>query len=226
MIGKLFSYIKKPACCIENEDISGIVFFKLLLLFYVVLLPCSGLLILLQVFELLPHNKAADFDDSLHSLAYILFLAPFLEELFFRLPLKISRLTFSISLSVLILVLIRLFVFQKANYIFYLLMIPVAAVVYFFLTYNWKYYTNIKAFWIKYFRIIFYLSSFLFGFLHLFNYSEIYGWMVLISPLITLPFIAMGLFLAYIRMAYGFFYSFLFHVVINLIPSLPMIMRL
>jgi ABC-type amino acid transport system permease subunit len=51
-------------------------------------------------------------------------------------------------------------------------------------------------------------------------------WMIVSSPFLTLPHIVMGLFLGFIRINYGFFYSFLFHVTINFISSVPFIVEL
>jgi len=73
---------------------------------------------------------------------------------------------------------------------------------------------------------MFYFSAMIFGLSHLFNYSDIYWWMFIASPLITLPYIVMGFFLGYIRMNYGFIYSILFHATVNFLSSVPIIARM
>lgn len=226
MVEKFITYIKKPSICIEQSNISCNSFLKLLLLFYIILIPASAFIFILHVFEILPSNRVEDSDASLNSLAFIIFLAPLLEEFVFRLPLRFSKITLSGSLSVFFIVVIKLFYIQDGNYIIYFLSIPLSVIFYGLLSYKINIYLKIKVFWEKHFSYVFYFVALIFGLSHLFNYNEIYLWMIVSSPFLTLPHIVMGLFLGFIRINYGFFYSFLFHVTINFISSVPFIVEL
>jgi len=226
MAEKLLTFIKKPSLCIEKSNISGNAFLKLLFLFYMILIPASAFIFILDIFEILPSNRIEDPDATLNSLAYIIFLAPLLEELVFRLPLRLTKTTLSISLAVFFIVVIKLFFIQEYNYIIYLLSIPLFIIINGLLSYKKNIYLKIKTFWEKHFLYVFYFFSMIFGLSHLFNYNEIHWWMILSSPLLTLPHIIMGFFLGFIRLNYGFLYSFLFHATINLIPSAPLVVKL
>jgi hypothetical protein len=223
---KFIAFIRKPTFCVEKSDFSVNAFLKLLLLFYFILIPCSVFIIILKIFEFLPADRTEDLDDSLISLGHIIFLAPVLEESVFRLPLKLSTITLSASFSVFIIFIIKLFFLQEDNYIIYLLSIPLSVIFCGLISYGKDIYFRIRAFWKKHFRYVFYFFTLIFGLFHLFNYNEIYWWMILSSPFLTLPHIIMGFFLGFIRMNYGFFYSLLFHATINFIPSVPLIVKL
>ncbi len=223
---ELFEYIKKPVYITVNKEFSAVIFFKLLLVFYLLLIPTSGLIVIMQILDVLPHNIIDELDGSIQSLCLIIFLAPLLEELTFRLPLRINKLTLSACLSIIFIIFIKAYGFPDDYYIVYLLSVPIFFIIYCILFFFNKIYKNIKACWIFNSSGIFYFSAIFFGLSHLINYTDIYWWMLIISPLITLPFIVMGLFLGYIRMNYGFIYSLLFHSCINLLSSVSLIIRL
>jgi hypothetical protein len=226
MAEKILNFIKKPSLCIEKGNISGNAFFKLLFLFYMILIPASAFIFILHILEILPSNRNEDPDATLNSLGYIIFLAPLLEELVFRLPLRLSRITLSVSFAVFIIAVIKNFFIQEDNYTIYLLSVPLSAIIFGLLSYVTDIYLKINKLWEKHFFYVFYFFVLIFGLSHLFNYNEIHWWMILSSPLLTLPHIIMGLFLGFIRMNYGFLYSFFFHATINLIPSVPLIVKM
>jgi len=76
---------------------------------------------------------------------------------------------------------------------------------------------KIETYWKSNFKYIFHLYAITFGILHLTNFETIYWWMIVISPLLTAPYIALGYILGYIRMKYGFTYGWLIHSTINFI---------
>ena len=130
MAEKILNFIKKPSLCIDKSNISGNSFLKLLLLFYMILIPASAFIFIMNIFEILPSNRIEDPDATLNSLGYIIFLAPLLEELVFRLPLRLSRITLSVSFAVFIIVVIKLFFFLKDVYTIYLLSIPLSGFIF------------------------------------------------------------------------------------------------
>ena len=78
-------------------------------------------------------------------------------------------------------------------------------------------------FYRRHFPLIFYLSSFVFGTLHVFNFYEWEGlWFLL--PLLVLPQFLLGILLAYTRMRYGMVWSVAMHFLHNGIISIPLVL--
>ena len=118
-------------------------------------------------------------------------LVPFLEELMFRFPLKYSRnylLQFLIAL-------VALFAPAESK--------PVI-------------YANVRTFWKRFFWVFFYLITTTFAFIHLFNYTDAKQ-LLLWSPLLTMTQFVTGLILGYIRLRFGFLWSWWYHGVFNLL---------
>ncbi len=225
MISKIESYLKEPIFLMGNSKLTVRDFFKLLVLVYIIMLPSAFPIAIFHVFEILPGNITNNFEISQKTFLYVVIIAPILEELIFRLPLRISSFSFSISISILILVFTKLFVCPTVGYEFYLLAIPLTFLLNAFFSLKKSFFAMIKAFWGCHFKYIFYSFSIFFGLLHLFNFEEIYWWMIVFSPLITLPHIVMGLFLGFIRMNFSFLHAFIFHATINFISSAPSIAK-
>lgn len=66
----------------------------------------------------------------------------------------------------------------------------------------------------KWFPLAFHSSALLFGFIHITNY-EINTNILLFSPILVAPQIALGFYLGYIRVKFGFIYSVLLHATYN-----------
>lgn len=69
--------------------------------------------------------------------------------------------------------------------------------------------------WTTHFPWIFYGLSFSFGLIHIFNFEEFPLRVILLAPIITLPQFILGLGMGYLRMRFGFWYGYLFHVLNN-----------
>jgi len=225
MICKIESYLKEPIFLMGNNKLTARDFFKLLVLFYIFILPSAFPIAIFHVFEILPGNFTNNFEISPKTFLYVVIIAPILEELIFRLPLRISSFSFSISISILILVIAKLLVCPTIGYEFYLLSIPLTFLLNAFFSHKKSLFAMIKAFWGSHFKYIFYSFSIIFGLLHLSNFEEIYWWMIVFSPLITLPHIIMGLFLGFIRMNFSFLHALIFHATINFISAAPSITK-
>ena len=65
-----------------------------------------------------------------------------------------------------------------------------------------------------YFKFLFYISAWLFGWIHILNFEFTSSHYVFI-PIITLPQTILGLILGYIRINYGFLYGVLLHFLYN-----------
>ncbi|WP_247233489.1 type II CAAX prenyl endopeptidase Rce1 family protein [Telluribacter sp. SYSU D00476] len=74
--------------------------------------------------------------------------------------------------------------------------------------------------WQQQFGLIFYLSSLLFGLMHIFNVAELTWSVWLLAPFITVQQIVFGLFNGYVRMRFGFMHAVVQHALFNLIPLL------
>ncbi len=69
--------------------------------------------------------------------------------------------------------------------------------------------------WTTYFPLVFYGLSFSFALIHIFNFEEFPLRVILLAPIITLPQFILGLGMGYLRMRFGFWYGYLFHVLNN-----------
>ncbi len=118
-------------------------------------------------------------------------LAPFLEELVFRFPMKYSR-----------------------NYLLQFLIALVALVAP--ETSKKAIYTNVRAFWKRYFWVFFYLMTSLFAFVHIYNFVDAKQ-LLLWSPLLTLAQFVTGLIIGYIRVRFGFIWGWYYHAIYNLL---------
>ncbi|TDB65880.1 CPBP family glutamic-type intramembrane protease [Arundinibacter roseus] len=74
--------------------------------------------------------------------------------------------------------------------------------------------------WNQQFGWIFYISSLLFGLMHVFNVREITWAVVVLAPVITFQQLVFGLFNGYVRMRYGFIQAVIQHALFNLLPVL------
>ncbi len=75
----------------------------------------------------------------------------------------------------------------------------------------------------RHFRFALYLSVIAFGFVHLFNFEE-YSKLLWLAPLLVLPQLIAGVFLAFIRVRMGLLYSMLLHAAFNCIIISPFLL--
>ena len=215
---KLFAYFKHPTESIAKEDSASI---KSLILFYILM---EGLFIIVMVpFALAgiaPENSLSNLKESGLPFWFIAFIAPALEELAFRLPLKRSRFIFMISFSVIcwyISKYLPIFAGQtySGQHLWLRLSISIAAgfILGYLLT---KPLQKVR------FGVVFYVFAFLFGFLHISNYAgQITSFAVAIYVLIyLLNKVAFGMFAGYIRVRYTIFASIAVHFLTNFLPML------
>ena len=207
-----FKYLRNPHY-IKSERIQWEIFFKLIVFFYLVLIPVgllSGLIIEVMNF------RETDFDyNILKKIIAGIILGPFIEEILFRFMLrpKYNNLIcfFCFSFVMMIISIVR----SNNNY---LLFFATLSLLSFFLILNKRYVRNAQRVLIKYFVYIFYLSCLIFGLYHITNYYPITFKLLLIVPVIFLPQIITGTVLGFIRLKFGIIYSMLFHAIINIFP--------
>lgn len=142
--------------------------------------------------------------------AIVILLAPILEELAFRLGLKINRKNLSISIALQII--IYLTVLDIINLpLHYRLLLMIFSFSFIYLILN----KSILHFFIKNNNTFIYLSILCFGLLHAlnFNYGEIQH--LLFIPFLISIHLFLGVYLSYVRLKFGFALALIFHVLHN-----------
>ena len=184
------------------------------------------LLIGIVISQVIPGTDYSLMQDMLSNLPVwltlflVVVMAPILEEGIFRLPLRPSVLSISISISI---VLIYLFGVFSAN-------LPLSFVVGFMLlgfnvylaTRSLKV-VRLQQLYTRFPRLIFYLSAILFGAIHIGNYdSRVWAFM----PLLVLPQLVLGLFLGFVRVRYGLSWAIFAHAFHNGCVMAPFLLLL
>lgn len=150
------------------------------------------------------------------SFFFILFLGPFMEELIFRLPLRISKLNISVSLSFLAIYFIGDKIVDINIYSIntWIKLIPIGFV--FFLIYFFSFYQKLKEMFTKYYAIYFYALSVAFGLIHSLNFYKIIPInLIVFFPFFMITLILLGVFLNYIRIRLGFIWGVFAHSFFN-----------
>lgn len=199
-----------------KDKINGILI--LLLLSFVFLLFSS-----LLIEFLLPNLYSAyTCEDGFKWLfLFPVIIAPVREEILFRLWLKYSRINLSFFLgmltSVLILLILSEILFDNwiPNTLAILSGVTVFICSFVFLK---KYDPFFDYFFKRHLRLFVIFSVISFGYLHLLNFKI--TWEILFfSPLLLLPYFMAGFIFSYIRLYFGFIYSVMAHIVMNLLGT-------
>ena len=209
------SFLKNPDFGKQFEIKSISSFFKLvwksfLILFAISIITGLGISTPLKYFNLLPPQEEINF--SLFNILKISLLLPIIEELIFRLPLRISKVNIATSSS-----LILFLIFNKLNIY---VALSSSIVLFGFLFLRIKKESNIlkriDIFFTKYFSGFFYFQALVFGFLHLTNYRLDFKYFYLF-PLFVINQIFTGCFFGYIRVRYtfGIYVCIVTNIVVN-----------
>jgi membrane protease YdiL (CAAX protease family) len=141
-------------------------------------------------------------------------LAPFLEESLFRLPLCYSPLNLGVAGLGIMLLLPDLLLPARIA-----IGVVIFVVVLFLLLQRSQ--EVMAAHFYRHLRALVILSSVLFGLVHITNFEPQVWWL---APLLVLPQITLGFFLAYVRLQYGYLWAIFCHGFHNLLAISPMIM--
>jgi len=201
---------------VEKEDrkpLKTLIFSgKVLLILFAFKIISIGLIFFLdwlEVFEM-PINLNRDKLSSFSEIEILLLTsvyAPILEEIAFRLPLRFSKLNFSLGLLGISLIFCR--VLGEFEYVYSLISsVTIGIITYFIL--NDKIGEGMAKFWRKYRLLILYTSLSVFSLLHLKNY-KLTTELLLFSPIFILPRILGGLIFSYVRLSSGIFLAILIH---------------
>lgn len=147
------------------------------------------------------------------------FIVPFIEELWFRLPLKLTPLALSIPTFIFVYKILKTnmlkFNFSSvSDYVMLLLSIFIAFVIYKILCLPY-FLERLDCLKTKYYHWIFYLGAFIFGIFHFSHFKPIHIEILYVYPLYVLPQMITGLFFASFRMNYGFWWGCAFHFLYN-----------
>jgi membrane protease YdiL (CAAX protease family) len=154
----------------------------------------------------------------------LVIITPTIEELFFRLSLKLNVKTMHFNVIIIIAGII-LFIMSiiKTKWIeISFITFGVIILLSYFIR-KGKFNQIILAFWDKNFSYVFYFFVFSYGLLHVSNFNP-KSISFLLLPIILLPQFILGLFCGYIRVKLGFNWSCFFHFLHNGIIMLPILL--
>jgi hypothetical protein len=209
------SFLFKPNFGTQLEIDSFFHFFKMILKSFLVILLINaifyfGISLPLKYFDLFPSQKEVTY--SISDIFKITLLIPIIEELIFRLPLKISKINIAVSLSLMVYLILN-----KSN-IYLAVLISLLLFGFMLITIKKDSGFLIRAdiFFTKYLYLVFYFQAFLYGFLHLTNYNLDSRFLYL-YPLFIISYIFAGFYFGYIRIRYryGIYLCIATHIIIN-----------
>jgi hypothetical protein len=169
----------------------------------------------LKFFDLFPSQIEINY--NYYTVTKISLLFPIIEELIFRLPLKISRKNLAISLSLILFVLL-----SKLNiYLSISLALLLFIILFFIINKDAEIFERVNALSIKYFLFIFYSQALIFGLFHLNNYKLDIQYFYLF-PLFITSHIITGCFFGYLRVRFsmGIYLCIITHILINSVNCL------
>ncbi len=222
MIKSFIEYLKNPVSTDDPEIFTFKIYFKLIVLGYLLVFMSSIFVAIIRTFNVLPHYFNPKIDslkgmDSIYFFLFVVLVGPLIEEILCRLNLKITKLNIAVFLAVFIPVITKIIFFSEFHRYFYLSSIPLFFGIYYAINRFSFPLDEIENFVKSKFKYVFHLSAIVFGMIHLTNYDTIYWWMIVIIPLLTAPYISMGYLFGFVRMKYGFVNGFLMHSTVNFI---------
>ena len=151
---------------------------------------------------------------------FAIIILPFLEELFFRFPLKPRQWLFYILIPLYIICIGGFFIdFSSfAKSITVVVTILISLIV--FGVYHRRIIARFTRIWHQKFKLVFYSTALLFALIHLTNY-QLSLTVILLAPILVLPQFIGGILLGYIRLRSGFIWGFLLHALNNAILIIP-----
>ncbi len=227
LLGSLLRFLANPDWTLPPLDAPlqqiGIALLRLYALQLTLILILSALLNPIQSYFLSTEDHALSQQLAESPIGqFILFsvvMAPLLEELIFRLPLRLSVLNFSLSLG-----LLGMMILGPGSLIGNLLLGALISLGLIQIMGRGRGVEGkaVGSLYSRSFKGIFYGSALLFGIVHLTNYLGLEGpWFL--APLLVVPQCVIGVFLGYIRLRYGLIWAILSHSFHNLILTLPLI---
>lgn len=214
---EFIKFLKKPELVVPvslSPKQSVVLFFKSTSLYFLFILICTLFFIPLSLFDLIPELPKRSLSD-----AYILIIvAPILEELLFRLPLRNFFKNIFFSLAFIFYALTKTYFGIPATVAIAILIVTLP----YFPRFIDSHEKSVNNFIKKNYPYFFYFAALFFGFLHITNIDNLTTAHYFVSPVIVLYQILLGLLLGFVRVKYkwGIIYSIFMHAVFNSIPVL------
>lgn len=231
LYSSLWTFVKHPSQCSKStlsfgnklEFMFQILSINLLIQFVIGLGISMLILFLSQQSISISPDKFSSFLESGPFWVVIILggiVLPFFEEVSFRLPLIYNRYSlgiagsyiFFLSASTFSSATITKFTTSSLHILLYSLGFGVTLVL---ITYIPSIQKWLQKAWISYFPWIFYAFAVIFAAMHLGNYTFETTQFILVFPLLVLPQFITAILIGYIRLAFGFFWGFLFHSIWN-----------
>ena len=175
----------------------------------------TGVLIVipLRYFNLFPSLREIEFTPI--NVLKVSLILPIVEELIFRLPLRISKINFATSFSMIIFLFLNKGFFSNI-YIRLSISILLFLIIYFGIKQEFSFLKIITYFFTNHFWSLFYFQALVFGFLHLTNYNVDFRYFYLF-PFIAISYISKGCLFGYLRVrfTYGIYLCIASHIFIN-----------
>ena len=220
---EFFQFLKNPQYPIIEPKVTSVI--PTAVKIYLLALLFIGLInflntTILHSFFVLPDDETFVVPEKWKENLWFFFMlvaiiAPFLEEVIFRLSLVFNPLNISLSVSTLIsLIINKLFCPLISILSFFLVFILIYKLA---LTYEQK----IIAFWNKNFKYIFYFLALSFGLVHISNYNYIKFSQYFMAPILVLPQLILGFLLSFTRIYYkkGFLICVIIHCLMNFMST-------
>ena len=233
-VSSLITFYTKKHSLVLNIEKSKRYDYLIYCLFLYFFLVFALLWIFKYVDELfgLPPHKVFDYvsNEKVHVIVLqMLILGPILEEITFRLPLKFTPLNLSLSLGGLSYFLIS--TFTKTKFYSVELITGFKLITSLFLVYTMhklislqKWNLILKNIWVNHQLKLIYLSIMIFGLIHLNNMQELSRKHILLFPILISPQLLIAFFASYLRVLCGFKYAVLFHMGVNFIPVMLLLL--
>ncbi len=229
----LFNFVKSPD---YSADSNQKIFHKFKWLFLLLVLDAilTLLVVLIQRIPVamgfnFPHKDELTrfyFSQEINPLiiAFVtIIFAPFIEELIFRLPLRIKRNNFIPFIFIGILFVGLSIIHKYFGSVMILYLIPLFLFgIAFTLNFNKKSFQSISHLFKSNYKVYFYSFTILFALIHIANYK--FSWqIVFFAPLLVLPQFIGGFLMGFMRIRFGLLWGFFLHALHNTIYVLPII---
>ena len=219
MFSEAIKYFNRPTYTENNRSVAVRAFiifiFKLILLVILVGI-FKGFI---YAFNAIPSNTLKNFHlSSFQAYLLVALYIPIIEEVIFRLNLKISLNNLIIFFAFLSgYFFYRIFKVENLNHPWIVILTFTLMIVLIYIKAKKSEEVDqfLSNFWKRYFAIIFHASCCIFAFLHLFNFEEIIPTLLFLSTVIVLPQLILAYALGFLRMNYGFQYNVIFHILYN-----------
>lgn len=204
---KLLNYLSKPYICQqEKPNISKLMFYCLT--YFVI--AFTTIIVIFPITYLFGLEHISQKGYSISAIITGVIFAPIYEEIICRLCLIANKKNyFIVIISITSLIIISLF---REKYFISIVLLGLLTSL---LSLNLINKNKLQAIYANNFKYFFWLSSIIFGLLHVTNFRGNYLVILALSPILCFPQISMGFILGYIRMNYGFRYGVIVHMIIN-----------